>query len=118
MPCCLGRALLWSSSKWIISHMTELEIWQSMGTGRISALAKRLGFSKQYIHQESKKPNFMNDDIYLAMNKIEQYEMRTKRCIENNILRSALMTSHESELVRTKAYFSLTTWSNIYANFS
>lgn len=94
--------------------MNDLEIWVMMGKGRISALSRYMGVSRQYIHKNISK--LCKDEVLDAMNKVEQYEMRTGRCAENNVLCSALNLNHENLRVRSFAKDSLIAWSEIYAN--
>ena len=67
--------------------MSHVEMWALLGIGRISALAKQLGVSRQYV---SKKIGSLNtNEVLIAINNIEQYEMRSERCIKNNIMSAA-----------------------------
>ena len=92
--------------------MTEVQIWLMFGVGRGAALARKLGVCQQTISANRFKSS---DDVYMAMNKIEQSEMRLERCAKNNVLCAAKLVNHPSDLIRTKAQFALLTWAEIYA---
>lgn len=57
--------------------MTHIEMWDALGVGRITALSKRMGVSRQYI---SKNLNsFDTNKVLVAINEVEQYEMKIEK---------------------------------------
>lgn len=95
--------------------MSHVEMWALLGVGRISALAKQLGVSRQYV---SKNIGVLNtNNVLLAINNVEQYEMRSERCIKNNIMSAAKHVKSKDDALRDRAYFALASWSEIYSDF-
>lgn len=94
--------------------MTHVEMWAALGVGRITALSKRMGVSRQYI---SKNLNSLDaSKVLVAINEVEQYEMKIERCVINNILGAAKHTKSKNEALRDRAYFALASWSEIYSD--
>ena len=94
--------------------MNDLEIWVMLGKGRISALARYMGVSRQYVGKNISR--LCKDEVLMAMNKVEQYEMNVERCIKNNIVCSAMKMSDLDKRVREFARHSFTAWSEIHNN--
>lgn len=91
-------------------------MWALLGVGRISALAKKFGCDSYMIKHNSHKLD--QNELMRAICKVEQYEMKIKRSIENNVLNSAKYVNSENEILKKMACDELKSWSEIYANLN
>ena len=95
--------------------MTELEMWCDMGLYRRMAVARKLGVTKQNV-QQLMRTKETTDRIYNVINLVEQDEMKSVLHCKTNILKAAQYTKSSSELMRSKAYFALSMWVDIYSD--
>lgn len=94
--------------------MNDLEIWVMLGKGRISALARYMGVSRQYVSKNIS--TLKKKEVFDAMDKVEQYEMRLARCVKNNIVCSAMNINNSDERIRELAKEAVIYWSEIHNN--